>query len=531
MQQIATVWTALDPRRRIVVVLATVAMFATVLALSRMATAPTMTLLYSGLETGAAGDVINALEQRGVTYEVRGPAIYVDAAQRDQLRMTLASEGLPANSAAGYELLDNLSGFGTTSQMFDAAYWRAKEGELARTILASPHIRAARVHIATPSSKSFRRDLRPTASVSVTTGSGALTSAHAKALKFLVASSIPGLAPEDVSVIDGTSGSVIGGEDTPAAGAYGDDHAAQLRKNVARLLAARVGPGKAVVEVSVETVTDRESIVERRFDPQGRVVISTDNEERTTSSNDSGGSAVTVASNLPEGDGAEGSASSSSNSETRERVNFEVSETQREILRAPGAVKRLTVAVLLDGTRRIDASGTEVWEPMPDEEIAGLTELVESAVGYDEARGDVITVKSMPFEPLAPLGTVAAPGLLEQMNIDIMSLIQLAVLAVVGLVLGMFVVRPILLSPPRANLTELPPPAPVRQPGLTGEIEDAANPLPDLSVVSNGQGGMARLEDAPAKDPVQRLRNMIEERQVETVEILRSWMDEEEEKV
>lgn len=115
MLQLLSVWTSLDLRRQIVLVAATLAMFFGVLAMSRMATAPSMTLLYSGLESGAAGDVVRSLEQRGVTFEIRGGAIFVDSRERDQLRMTLASEGLPANGSRGYELLDSLSGFGTTS--------------------------------------------------------------------------------------------------------------------------------------------------------------------------------------------------------------------------------------------------------------------------------------------------------------------------------------------------------------------------------------------------------------------------------
>ena len=116
----------------------------------------------------AAGDVVRALEQRGATFDVRGGSIFVDSSQRDELRMTLASEGLPANSTSGYELLDSLSGFGTTSQMFDAAYWRAKEGELARTIVASSQFAMARVHIASTGSNPFQRGITPKASVSVT---------------------------------------------------------------------------------------------------------------------------------------------------------------------------------------------------------------------------------------------------------------------------------------------------------------------------------------------------------------------------
>ena len=122
MQQFLNLWSRLERRRQIIVVLATAAMFIAILAMARMAAAPNMTLLYAGLENGAAGDVVRALEQRGVAYEVRGGSIFVDSQARDELRLTLASEGLPSNSTSGYELLDTLTGFGTTSQMFEAAY-------------------------------------------------------------------------------------------------------------------------------------------------------------------------------------------------------------------------------------------------------------------------------------------------------------------------------------------------------------------------------------------------------------------------
>ena len=200
------VWTALDARRRVIVILATVAMFAAVLSLARMASAPSMTLLYAGLESGSAGEVVSALEQRGVAYDVRGGSIFVESSRRDELRMTLASEGLPANSSSGYELLDGLTGFGTTSQMFDAAYWRAKEGELARTIVSHPSVSSARVHIASTGSNPFQRDVRPTASVALTTSNGNVDPKHARALQFLIASAVPGLTPEDVSVIDNEGG-------------------------------------------------------------------------------------------------------------------------------------------------------------------------------------------------------------------------------------------------------------------------------------------------------------------------------------
>ncbi|MEY4306055.1 MAG: flagellar M-ring protein FliF, partial [Pseudomonadota bacterium] len=146
MQNLIQLWQGLDGKKRAIVAGATMAVFLAVLAIAQFAGKPGMSLLYAGLQGAAAGDVVAALEQEGVTFEVRGDSIYVDSTRRDSLRMVLAGQGLPANSGTGYELLDGLSGFGTTSQMFDAAYWRAKEGEIARTILANPLIRAARVH-------------------------------------------------------------------------------------------------------------------------------------------------------------------------------------------------------------------------------------------------------------------------------------------------------------------------------------------------------------------------------------------------
>ena len=151
-----------------------------------MAGTPGMALLYSGLEGTTSGEVIAALDQRTVSYEVRGDSIFVDDSQRDSLRMTLAAEGLPANGGSGYELLDNLSGFGTTSQMFDAAYWRAKEGELARTVLAMPEVKSARVHIAQAPTQLFQEKGQPTASVTVVTAAGGLNPMQAKALRHLL---------------------------------------------------------------------------------------------------------------------------------------------------------------------------------------------------------------------------------------------------------------------------------------------------------------------------------------------------------
>jgi flagellar M-ring protein FliF len=218
VEALTSQWNNLDTRGRGLLVGGAAALLVVLVILSRVATAPSFALLYSGLEPSAAGEVVAALEARGVPYQVNGTAIEVDAAQRDALRMSLAGEGLPANGPQGYELLDQLSGFGTTSQMFDAAYWRAREGELARTIIASPRIRAARVHIANPSADPFQPTREVTASVALRPASGGLAPGHAQALRYLVASSVPGLASENVTIIDADSGRVVGAEQTMTPG-------------------------------------------------------------------------------------------------------------------------------------------------------------------------------------------------------------------------------------------------------------------------------------------------------------------------
>ncbi|OYU19491.1 MAG: flagellar M-ring protein FliF [Rhodobacteraceae bacterium PARR1] len=516
MQNLVTLWNTLDNRRRMIVAGATVAVFAAVLVLSRMAATPQMALLYSGLDPAAAGAVVAALEARGVAHQVQADAIQVPADRRDSLRMELAAEGLPAATGKGYELLDALSGFGTTAQMFDAAQWRAIEGELARTLLASPGIRAARVHISRGAARAFAQADSPTASVAVTPSLGPVTGPQAQAIRHLVAAAVAGLTPDQVQVIDTTTGLVQAEDATMPAAASA--RAAEIRGNVERLLAARVGPGRAVVEVAVDLVTESETISERKIDPDGRVVVSSASEQQSGSQSQPGG-AVTVASNLPDQAGA-GQGAGSSNETARETVNYELSETRRDLRREPGDIRRLSVAVLVDAADGLAEDGTPARTPRSEEEMAVLRDLVASAVGLDEARGDVLTLRSLEFLPTAEQGALAEAGLLSG-PLNLMQLVQMAVLAGVALVLGLFVLRPILTAPPRA----LPaPPLALAGMGigsadaLTGVIDDDA-PLPPMALVG----------DFPVdEDPVARLRRLINERQAESVEILRGWMEAEE---
>lgn len=539
LQQIIKLWSSLTLRNRVIVLGSAVLMFWAVLALARLASNPNMTLLYAGLDGSAAGELVGALEQHGVAYEVRGTSIFVESTRRDELRMTLAGEGLPSSSLKGYELLDNISGFGTTSQMFDAAYWRAKEGELARTIVSHPAITAARVHIASSGSNPFQRDISRSASISITISGAEITQKHARALQFLVASAVSGLSPDDVSIINSEGELINGTEETKSSSA--DDRVEILRLRAARLLEARVGRGNAVVEIALETVTQTESTRETRFDPEGRVAISTDTEERETTASDRGKD-VTVASNLPDGDTASDSASASERSETRERVNYEVSSTERQIVQQPGAVKRMTVAILINGFATLDDSGVPSFAPRPEEELTALRDLVASAVGLDETRGDEITIRTLQFEPAVQSGTLVEASLIDRLAIDVMTLVQSLVLAAVALILGLFVLRPILLRPAQmissetaasSRLALAPKPALTPISGVIDDREIDESGLSDVSdkaFVDRDRQSLSRI-DATPQDPVARLRALIGQRQEETVEILRNWLEGEEEKV
>ena len=558
----------MDGRRRGLLIGGIAALGIVLLILTRIASQPSYTLLYSGLDAAAAGEVVEAISARGVAHRVEGDSIFVDSAERDALRLALASEGLPANGPQGYELLDSLSGFGTTSQMFDAAYWRAKEGELSRTIIASPAIRAARVHIANPSADPFQPTRDVTASVAIRPAAGGLAPGHAQALRYLVASSVPGLSPDNVTVIDADSGQVMGAQDqmSPAADAAG--RAEQMRTNIERLLAARVGPGNAVVQVSVELEMARETVLERVIDPDSRVIIATETEELDNTSRDAAGGGVTVASNLPDGEGAGGEGSSAQTTESRERVTFDMSELQREVEREPGAVRRITVAVLLNGVEEVGGDGAVQTVPRAEAEVEALTNLVRSAVGYDETRGDVVTIQSMAFDAAA-ITELTEAGFVDRFNVDIGRIVQTALLSLVALAIVFGLLRPMLSSSRSATdgSIDLPPLEP--SPGLPAPVNAAASGADPIAALGDGAfasdiGSSADVSAVPDEksfkpenigdafdralpmmmagamseeaaqnlshmDPVERLRLLIQEREEETVQILRNWMNEDDE--
>ena len=531
MSQLIEMWKALDLRRRVILAGAAALTFLAVFSLAQIATTPGMALLYSGLDPAAAGEVVGELEQMNVQAEIRGDAIFVPEDARDKVRLALAGQGLPRQGQAGYELLDGLSGFSATTDMFNAAYWRAKEGELARTILAAPGVRGARVHIAVPTRRPFARDTAPTtASVTVTMAGGALTNDQAMAIRYMTALAVSGLDPKQVAVIDNRSGMVLApGTDNQFANAAGEasEREAKLKAEIEELLAARVGRDRARVTVSVETDREAKTVTERTIKPDTRVVLNTETSEITETTKGSSGN-VTVASNLPTGDGANENKNESDRSESRENAKYDYSGSEVVTVRQPGAIRKISVAVLVDGIVTEGADGTPIWTARTSEELATLRNLVIAAIGFDEARGDIVTVDSLAFQPDATPGELVETGPLQRfLERNAMTLIQLGFLALVALVLAMTVIRPLL----RAKRTddELPP-------GLESLAEASPEDgLPALGAV--GAGGEApdeigALGDLPEFEmepviasPAETLRAAVTERPEETITMLREWLE------
>lgn len=477
------------------------------------ATREPMALLYSGLEPQYAGEIIEELEQTGIPYEIRGGAIFIPEGNRDEVRFALAKEGLPRQSVQGYELLDEVNGFSVTSEMYNASYWRAKEGELTRTILAIPGISSARVHIGASLRSGFARSqAAQTASVTLST-THTLSKGQAEAIQYLVALAVSGLKPEDVAVIDPTKGILAGpnSENTVEAGAGAEDQAAALEQKIAALLEARVGIGNARVSVSMDINRERQRISTVSFDPQSKVVRNrTTNDASETGSGGNSG-ALTVASNLPQEEGAGGgTTSTNAMKNSSESIAYEINETRTEIETLPGQVERISIAVLLnEQALGIDPAATDA-AALRDAMIADVQALVTSGAGLNLERGDAISVELMPFQQVAADDMTEAPGMAAQL-VDryFWSGLQALLLGIVVIVLAFGVVRPMLM--PKAKT-----------------LEDGAVPVPGAGAATGAAGGAAAgIAGMPAEaDPFNYLKDYAKERQDETAALLQQWLNE-----
>jgi flagellar M-ring protein FliF len=494
-------------------------------------TRPEMTLLYGGLEAAAAGEVVRKLEEMKVPHEVRADAILVPADRRDRIRMALADQGLPRRGQAGYELLDELGRFGTTTDMFNAAYWRAKEGELARTIDSLTNVREARVHLVPLAREPFSRvAAEPSASITVTTRDGApLGRRQAQAIRHLVALGVKGLQPQRVTVIDASAGIVLGpdsGEGIGAADGIRAEREQRLRAEIEEMLAAHVGHGRVRISVALELDREAESVTERRFDPNSQVAIHTDTTEIEESSSESErADAVSVAGNLPGAGAAAGpdQSSRSARTETREVANFEVSEVRRERQKLPGAVQRVSVAVLVGGVWESAADGARQWRPQSEAELVAIQNLVQSAIGFDAERGDRVTVESLPFHEAAGTSAADVAPRLDALLLGQLGALAraLAVVAVVFLVLW-FVARPIL-SQPRAATAGREHPTPARDtPALEGA--EATPALGTLEQAIPGASGELEVVASEHERAVHALIEAVDRKPEEALRTLRRWL-------
>jgi len=417
---------------------------------------PNLAPLYSGLSLEDSSAIISELETASVPYELRGEGdtILVPREQITTLRMNLAGEGLPSRGQVGYEIFDQQSTLGATSFVQNINNVRALEGELARTIASLARIKGARVHLVLPERELFRRERKdPSASI-VLSVRGGLSTGEIRAIQHLVASAIEGLSPQRVSIVDDAGNLLASGtEDTQFGALSGQAEERSLafenriRTRVEDMLANVVGAGRARVEVSAELDYNRSTVTQETFDPEGQVVRSTQTRESQSQSGAAAGQ-VSVANELPGASadaGANGSGEAGNSAE--EVVNYEISKKTQTAVTEAGALKRLSVAVVVDGVYADDGNGSATYSPRSADEIAQILTLVRSAVGYSADRGDNVEVVNMQFAQrpeLAPPGTDQQGGLLDFTRDDLMNGAELAVTLLIAMALMFFVLRPLL---------------------------------------------------------------------------------------
>jgi len=419
------------------------------------ASAPTLAPLYTGLTLEDSSAIVTELQTLNVPFELRGEGdtILVPRDQITTLRMNLAGSGLPTRGQVGYEIFDEQNTLGATSFVQNINNVRALEGELARTIASLARIKSARVHLVLPERELFRRE-RKDPSASIVLGvRGELSAGEIRAIQHLVASAIEGLTPTRVSIVDDTGRLLASGTEDAQAGALSGEAAERtlgyenrLRTRIEDLLANVVGAGRARVEVSAEVDYNRSTTTSETFDPESQVVRSSQVREQENLANGNDRQ-VTVANELPGASQNNGAAGATEQGKSTEEVtNYEISKTTSTAVTEAGAIKRLSVAVVVDGVYA-DVAGTATYAPRSPDEIAQILALVRSAVGYSEARGDSVEVVNMQFAErpgLASAGTDANGGLLDFTRDDLMNGAEMAVTLLIALALVFFVMRPLL---------------------------------------------------------------------------------------
>jgi flagellar M-ring protein FliF len=492
-------------------------------------TTPQMTTLFTDLSVEDSSGIIKDLERQAIPYELRndGAAIMVPKDKVTRLRMKLAEGGLPKGGGVGYEIFDKSDALGTTSFVQNINHLRALEGELARTIRAIDRIQAARVHLVLPERPLFSRETpEPSASI-VLRVRGALEPQQVRAIRHVVASAVNGLKPQRVSIVDEAGQLLADGSGDPANdGATGDERRAgfekRMRNQVEAIVSSVVGAGRARVQLSADFDYNKTTQTSDRFDPEGRVLRSTQSREESTSTIDNRDGQVTVNNELPGNQNQGGTTPARDQSKKSEETNnYEISRVTKTEVTEAGRVNRISVAVLVDGIYSKNEKGETVYQERSKEQLDRIAALVRSAIGFDQKRGDQIEVVNLKFAEAPAVVPVAEPtgllGMLQFTKDDVMYVIELAVMMLLGLVVMFMVIRPLV----KRILASEPVPA-AALPAPAEGIVDGQLLVPTAPNMID----VAQVQGQVHAQSVHRVGELADRNPNETAAIIRQWLSE-----
>lgn len=501
--------------------------------------------LYTGLNREDVTRMGGVLKDFGIPFDVSADGGSLMVAHRDSAhaRMLLAEKGLPQSPNTGYELFNDLGSLGLTSFMQDVTRVRALEGELARTIQGMKGIRAARVHLVLPDRASFRRDQQPASASVVIRTENTEDISTAQAIRHLVAAAVPGLKVDGVTVLN-TDGAVLASGDDSANSDSGrklgleGEMSRELEANIRRTLTPYLGLNNFEVSVTAQLDTDKTTTNETVFDPASKVERSVRVvRENATSQNRANAAPTTVQQNIPQqAPQTQGGAGDSNEENTRreELTNFEVSSKTIQTTRDAYSLAHLSIAVLVNKSKLLTAAGTEGGSVPIDDQLKDIEQLVRSATGFNDKRGDQLKVSAVAFadgghamEPIPPLSVVEL--LLRQSG----TLINAATILVVALLLIWFGLRPAV----KAILTRPETEAAGSELALLGAGGEGGDAMALEAL--GGLGGLGGpdspesinlIEDLTSKmnrTPQKRLEQIVEFDEEQAAQILKQWLRQE----
>lgn len=500
-------------------------------------------LLFSNIDMREAGEIVDRLEQNGIPYELRGDGttIFVPRSQVLSARMMLSADGLPSRGSVGYELFDNADALGQTQFQQNINRLRALEGELARTIGSLDGVAGARVHLVLPERQLFQRDQQqPSASIVLQLRRDDLNAGQVRAIRNLVASAVPGLQSARVTIVDETgrllARAAENGEEAAADGVDARQVATEerVRRTVMDIVEGVVGPGNARVQVTAEMDFNRVTENSERYDPEGRVARSVRTSETTESASDAAsGQAASASGNIPDGAGGAGGGERSSNnsSNSEEVTNYEISKTTRTEISEGGRMRRLSVAVAVDGVTTPGADGAEpTWTARSPEQLQEITALVRAAVGFNQERGDSVEVRSVRFDRgVAPEAAAAAKG---GFPLEPMRLIEVAAMMLTALALIFFVLRPLIAGLVRGSSgVKGAPPDALPAPGGGVALATAgavALPAPQSDsppTVIDPVLDVARVQGQLRSSAIKKVAEVVADHPDESAQIVRGWLN------